>query len=228
MALSQEQIDLLLRPIDAGRVQHLRGMSHLEAWDVRRWLIRIFGFEGFTIETVELACIREAETQTRQGKPAWNVAYRAQVRLTLKDKNSWPVTFFEDAAAGDSTQPSYGDCHDMAMKTALSQALKRCVVNLGDQFGLSLYNNGSVTAQVGKSIAYAQPVDASRDEPVRSELAEANHDQWVDMAESCSSADEVVKIYKEANDSGAHPDTLAAIRSVGEVMRAGEKAEENR
>ena len=31
----------------------------------------------------------------------------------------------------------------MAIKTAESDALKRAASNLGDQFGLSLYNNGS-------------------------------------------------------------------------------------
>jgi hypothetical protein len=32
----------------------------------------------------------------------------------------------------------------MAIKTAESDALKRAAINLGTQFGLSLYNNGSM------------------------------------------------------------------------------------
>jgi hypothetical protein len=32
----------------------------------------------------------------------------------------------------------------MAIKTAESDALKRAAINLGTQFGLSLYNNGSL------------------------------------------------------------------------------------
>jgi hypothetical protein len=102
---------------------------------------------------------------------AWTVVYRAQVRLTVKDTSGQPVAVFEDAAAGDSpNQPSLGDAHDMAMKTSLSQALKRCAVNLGDQFGLSLYNDGSRDAVVMRSLAYmGEPVRESEDAPVRPE-----------------------------------------------------------
>jgi hypothetical protein len=56
------------------------------------------------------------------------------------------------------------------MKTALSQALKRCAVNLGDQFGLSLYNDGSQAPVVLRSLAYmAEPVQESEDAPVQPE-----------------------------------------------------------
>jgi hypothetical protein len=37
-----------------------------------------------------------------------------------------------------------GDLHDNALKTASSDALKRCAINLGSQFGLSLYDNGTL------------------------------------------------------------------------------------
>lgn len=50
-------------------------------------------------------------------------------------------------------QPSLGDAHDQAMKTALSQGLKRCAANLGDQFGMSLYNGGSYDAVVLGTLA---------------------------------------------------------------------------
>lgn len=152
-ALSPEQYDFLTSPIASSRVQNLRGQSHLEAWDIRRHLIRVFGFDGFDIETISLDLVRELETPGNQpGKSRWTVVYRAQLRLTVK-VDGRPVARFEDGAAGDSVnQPSLGDAHDMAMKTALSQALKRCAVNLGDQFGLSLYNDGSTAAEVKRSL----------------------------------------------------------------------------
>jgi hypothetical protein len=40
----------------------------------------------------------------------------------------------------------------MAIKTAESDALKRAAINIGDQFGLSLYNNGSTTPVVVKTL----------------------------------------------------------------------------
>lgn len=155
--LTAEQYQLLMQPLHSSRVgKNPKGYSHLEAWDVRRWLIRIFGFGGFKIENrVEL--VKEIESppgsiKYRNGgsndKTVWTVVYRAEVRLTVFDQFGGSAVF-EDVSAGDSTnQPSLGDCHDNAVKTAVSQGLKRCAVNLGDQFGLSLYNGGGTAAVV--------------------------------------------------------------------------------
>lgn len=174
--LTEQQVGFLLQPIHGNRVRNLRGMAHLEAWDVRRQLLRIFGFEGFTVETLALELVHERGDQRKKKNSsdtytAWTIVYRAQVRLTIKDISGQPVAVFEDAAAGDAVnQPSIGDAHDLAMKTALSQALKRCAVNLGDQFGLSLYNDGSRDAVVMRSLAYmGEPVRESEDTPVQPE-----------------------------------------------------------
>ncbi len=180
--LTEQQVGFLLSPISEKRVRNLRGMSHLEAWDVRRQLIRIFGFDGFTVETLKLDLVHENgnpnyRKKNKQGEEygptytAWTIVYRAEVRLTVKAVDGRPLTVFEDAAAGDAVnQPSVGDAHDLAMKTALSQALKRCAVNLGDQFGLSLYNDGSRAPVVLRSLAYmGEPVQESEDTPVGSE-----------------------------------------------------------
>jgi hypothetical protein len=156
LRLSPEQHAFLLRGIDPNRVKHLRGQSHLEAWDVRRTLNRAFGFGGWDDQTIELTCVAQLEhpPTTSGGKPRWTVVYRAQVRLTIKNPDGTPGAVFEDGAAGDSqNQPSLGDAHDQAMKTALSQALKRCAVNLGDQFGMSLYNGGGIEPVVIGTLA---------------------------------------------------------------------------
>lgn len=162
--LTPEQYTQLTSGLDPNRVgRNQQGFSHLEAWDVRRWLIRIFGFGNVDIETKTLDLVREIEHQPRRRRDAngveygdlytpWTVVYRAQVRLTIWDQFGGHVVF-EDGACGDSTnQPALGDAHDNAAKTALSQALKRCAVNFGDQFGLSLYNNGSTTPVVVRSL----------------------------------------------------------------------------
>jgi hypothetical protein len=154
--LTVEQVKTLLAPINPSRVQNLKGQSHLEAWDVRRWLNRVFGFGGWSDETLELVCV--AEREINPGR--WTVIYRAQVRLTVKTTDGRTLTAYDDAAMGDSrNQPSLGDAHDMAMKTALSQALKRCAHNLGDAFGLSLYNDGSRQAVGIWSAAHPKPAD---------------------------------------------------------------------
>jgi hypothetical protein len=150
--VNAEQYAHLLQPLHKARVGlNPSGFSHVEAWDIRRTLIRIFGFGGFNIETVSCELVQQIESPPgtitysngTNDKTRWTVVYRAQVRLTIKDPLGRPIALFEDGACGDSSnQPKLGDAHDNAMKTALSQALKRCAVNLGDQFGLSLYNGG--------------------------------------------------------------------------------------
>lgn len=185
--LTQPQLKVLLGGLNPNRVQHLKGLAHMEAWDIRRELIRVFGFGGYDLETLALDLVAETgETKQKKnrqtgeyyGDPytAWTVIYRAQVRLTIKDTEGRVLASWDDGAVGDSqNQPVRGDAHDMAMKTALSQALKRCATNLGDQFGLSLYNDGDIRPVVGWSAAHPPEVDGTpeqqrpEDPPVRPE-----------------------------------------------------------
>ncbi len=140
-ALHPELTALLLRPINPRRVFKNDGQSHLAAWDVRAHLNRCFGFAGWSAETLVAELIHDLETTTKAQKPARKVAYRAQVRLTIHATGA----VYSEWAVGEATMPDFkhGDAHDFALKTAESQALKRCAVNLGSQFGLSLYDNGN-------------------------------------------------------------------------------------
>jgi hypothetical protein len=81
------------------------------------------------------------------------VIYRYVGRLIVKASDGCPLAVYEDGAVGEAVnQPSLGDAHDLALKSAISGALKRCAVNLGDQFGLSLYRDGSVAPVVQRSL----------------------------------------------------------------------------
>ena len=154
--ITQAQYNYLRQGIDPSRVRQMQGQSHIEAWDVRRTLIRIFGFGGFDIEDRGVHLIAQIETPPDRpnGKTRYTVVYRADVRLVVKDPAGRPIAHFDDSATGDAiNMPSIGDAHDFALKTACSQALKRCATNLGDQFGLSLYNKGGTGGVVVKSLA---------------------------------------------------------------------------
>lgn len=151
MTLTNDQITELLKPIDPSRVsKDGKGFSHVEAWDIRRTMNRIFGFVTWSAQVETMELISERETTTKQGKPAWNVVYRAKCSLTVGEP--FDGATYAEWAAGDATNPTLADAHDQAIKTAESQAFKRCAMNLGDQFGLSLYRNGSTDATVGDVI----------------------------------------------------------------------------
>lgn len=140
--LSSAQYAALLRPLRTDRVGKHKGHSHMQAWDIRRTMIRIFGFANWDQQVISCDLVREIETKTGD-RSRWTVVYRVLMRLTIKDKYGEIMAVYEDGAAGGSSnQPLLDDAHDNALKTAMSQALKRCAINLGDQFGLALYNRG--------------------------------------------------------------------------------------
>lgn len=165
--LSPEQVAQLLRGLNPSRVsQDDAGYSHLQAYDVRAHLTRIFGFGRWSADLTDLTLLYEMETTTKQGKPAYKTAYRATVRLTVCAPDGTVLATYTEAAVGESVMPDFkrGDCSDMAIKTAESQAFKRCAANLGDQFGLGLYAKGSTAALVKRTLL--NPEESAADSAV--------------------------------------------------------------
>ena len=177
MSLTPEQIKELLKPVDPERVKKDdgKGFSYLEAWDVRRTMNRIFGFGNWSADVTEMVLVRESETTTRKGAPAWNIVYRARCVLRIGDMFGDRCSYTE-WAAGENTNPSYAEAHDQAIKTAESQAFKRCAMNLGDQFGLSLYNNGSMKATVSE-IVNQEYADSDKVESWIESMAQINDEE---------------------------------------------------
>jgi len=152
------QIQQLLKPIHPSRVLELSGHSHVSQQDIVAHLIRIFGFGNFDIEVLKAELVFEAEsvdTKTGAIKPGrYDVTYRALVRLTVKNTSGQPIASYENGSMGVAQNQSRGDAHDLAYKSAISLSVKRAAINLGDQFGLSLYNKGQRDALVMASLAY--------------------------------------------------------------------------
>jgi recombination DNA repair RAD52 pathway protein len=145
--LTQEQYEQLMKPLNPARVakrqQAGRNLSYLETWDVKAHLIRIFGFGGWSWDVISVEQAFESE---KDGK--WNVGYRVAGRLMIPTLDCT----YTEAAVGSATLPQRGEAHDMSVKTAESDALKRAAINLGTQFGLSLYNNGDTKDVVMKTL----------------------------------------------------------------------------
>jgi hypothetical protein len=165
MSLTQIQRDTLLRPIRPARVKQTQGNSYLEAWDVIAYLTKVFGFEGWDKEVVHLGPIFETPGKSKDGsRDVWTVAYRCDMRLVIRDPEGNVIKVTDDVGTGEAiNQPSRGDAHDLAAKSAVSSALKRCAKDLGDQFGLGLYDGGSTAACLGRVVIY-EGVRASGDD----------------------------------------------------------------
>ena len=155
MPLSAEQVDALLRPIRPHRVLQAEGQSHVPAYDVAAHLTRVFGFGGWDKQILSLNLVCEdIRPATQQGKrDLWVVTYACTMRLIVKDSEGNKVASWDDGACGTANLPQKGEAHDMALKSSVSYALKRCAAfGLGDQFGLSLYNKGQMSALIGKTL----------------------------------------------------------------------------
>lgn len=141
--LSYGQLHQLTANLNQNRVstrkQGNRDLSYLEAWDVRRALIRIFGFGGFSATADEARVIN---TESGKGNGGTGVRITVMCRMSLYIPQLG-ASYSEYAAASQTGQDP-GEVLDFAIKTAESDALKRCAINLGTQFGLSLYDNGKM------------------------------------------------------------------------------------
>jgi recombination DNA repair RAD52 pathway protein len=157
-SIRTEQLQQLMKPLNATRIKTAPKVfgSFIETWDVIAHLSRIFGVDGWDKHVIESHLI--AEEKLANGK--WNVTYGATVRLTVRFADAtvhhgYTIKVSEDVATGTAAnQPNLGDAHDLALKTAVSDALKRAAKDLGNQFGLSLYNKGSAESVLGRSLAH--------------------------------------------------------------------------
>lgn len=156
--LTKPQVQFLLAPIDTWRIGRANGRPNMMAYDIRAHLNRVFGFGNWDGEATNMELISEKFHPNKDGLDAVTVIYRARYVLRVRDTTGAPLATYSEWAMGSAkSQPvkNLDDAHDFAMKSAESQALKRCAINLGDQFGLSLYGGGRTDALV--QITYGHP-----------------------------------------------------------------------
>ena len=131
MTFTKEQTEQLNQPIDpkvvAFRQQGNMQLAYLESWYVINEANRIFGFDGWQSETVQLDCVQSDD---------FCVTYIAKVRVTIGDVTREGV----GAGHGKGKSVNLGDKHESAVKEAESDARKRAFMQFGSQFGLSLYD----------------------------------------------------------------------------------------
>lgn len=155
--LTEYQQRQLMAPLSAANVKNRSQggakVSYLEAWYIRARLTQIFGFGGFSEETLTSELIHQARVPKRNSNDEqWEIVYHCTVRLTIPQLG---CVFTESAVAGQKG-PEFGEVADFAAKTAASDAFKRCAMNLGTQFGLSLYNRGALSDVVKAIVAPGQ------------------------------------------------------------------------
>jgi hypothetical protein len=114
----------------------------LEGWVAIKEANRIFGYDGWQRETIELRCVAESQRPIgRDKKPGWGVTYIARVRIRLGSQASGATSLVrEGSGAGHGIDVDLGLAHESAIKEAETDAMKRALMTFGNPFGLALYD----------------------------------------------------------------------------------------
>jgi hypothetical protein len=149
MSFSNTQIRKLQRDVKACdvRTREVNGkeLSYIEGWHAIAEANRIFGFDGWSRETVEHRCL-----VSREKSGSFHALYVAKVRITVRTEAETVIR--EGFGTGDAQAPTAGEAHDKAIKTAETDATKRAFATFGKPFGLSLYLGGRKRAQEAPDI----------------------------------------------------------------------------
>ena len=139
MGFSAKQVHALRRKLDHRHVRtreaNGRELSYIEGWYAISEANRIFGFDGWSRETLESRCVI-----TRENRGHFLAVYLARVRLTVQANGTTLIR--EGHGTGEGRGASPGEVHDIALKTAETDATKRALATFGRPFGLELYRSG--------------------------------------------------------------------------------------
>lgn len=163
MSFTEQQIKLLSDKLDASHVRPPQKYGpkgdYLEGWHVIAEANRIFGFDGWSYETVETKCVAENPRKIGQGqKDGWGVTYTSRVRVVVQG------IVREDFGAGHGYDIDLGLAHESAVKEAVTDALKRALRTFGNPFGLALYDKSRANVDHGepdKPAEVSKPISAA-------------------------------------------------------------------
>lgn len=172
----KEELERPLSPAHVKqRTQAGTKLDYIEGWHAIAEANRIFGFDGWSRETVVLDCVRAPEIVDQKTR----VGYIAKVRVIALG------VVREGSGYGSGICKDAGDAHESAIKEAETDAMKRALMTFGWPFGLALYDkaraNVSTEADVNR-----KSKSESRDLYTRIERD----------VDACASADEVASLMR--------------------------------
>ena len=190
MEFSKEQVELLNEPILAKNVKERDGnqagtfqLAYVEGWHVIDEANRIFGFDGWTSETIETNLVAEEQKC---------ISYTAKVRITIGD------VIREGTGAGHGRFGSLGEKHESAIKEAETDARKRAFMQFGNQFGLSLYN--------GKDKSWK--TNTGKPQINKGEVIETLREQVAEVADNKPQSENTFLLAKNAVENAKSVDQL--------------------
>jgi recombination DNA repair RAD52 pathway protein len=115
MGFSAKQVKALRRNLDHRYVRtreaNGRELSYIEGWYAISEANRIFGFDGWSRETVDARCVL-----ARENRGSFLAVYTARVRISVRAGGSTIIR--EGQGSGEGRAASPGEVHDTALKAA--------------------------------------------------------------------------------------------------------------
>lgn len=150
MSFDEKQIAALSAGLDRKHVKQReqagRKFSYVEGWHAIAEANRIFGFDAWDRETVDVRLLGERQVGDKN-----RVAYMARVRITVRAGGA--VIVRDGCGYGSGIDKDIGQAHESALKEAETDAMKRGLMTFGNPFGLALYDKDQVnvvTAPIAK------------------------------------------------------------------------------
>lgn len=143
MTFTQSQVRALeadlLRSNVKTRKQSGLNLSYIEGWYAISEANRIFGFDGWQRQTLDLRMVSERPREIGdKKKPGWGVSYVARVRVTAIAGDREIIR--DGTGSGHGIDVDCGLAHESAIKEAETDAMKRAFMTFGNPFGLALYD----------------------------------------------------------------------------------------
>lgn len=209
------------------REQAGRQVSYIEGWHAIAEANRIFGFDGWSRETVLSECCYAGEYQrpvwkngrkTDETVTSFRCSYRAKVRIRIGQ------IVREGSGHGNGFADNPGDAHESAEKEAETDAMKRALMTFGNPFGLALYDKAqsNVEAPMRAAEAPARPArNLDRDATPRrlSETRDAIL-HAIEIVDSPARLDGILRVHARALEELK----AASVPTYDRIMRlAGER-----
>src|SRR4029078_1695690 len=137
MALSDVQLRQLRAKLDSRYIRTRKAngtdLHYVEGWHVISEANRIFGYDAWDRRTVATKCVSNSGNGQRHF-----AAYTAKVRIAVRAGDITIVR--EGSGTGEGSGLTPGQAHEIALKSAETDATKRALATFGNVFGWSIYD----------------------------------------------------------------------------------------
>ena len=146
-----------------------KSLSYLATHHVIDRMNKVLGQFSWSSETVEIRCVHSGEVEGYGGKKKHTAHYLARVKIEVQARDENNVvhrTSHMGVGYGDGDDgQNPGKAHELAMKEAESDALKRACKNLGQSMGLALYDKEQTNVDEDAAPAKAPEQPAAKPAP---------------------------------------------------------------